>query len=687
VPTRSQYTLNMLPEDAKNEHKHDHKPSHPQFRSLFVDESNFCFLNHISPLSAQVLSGCEGAKDPGTDAANSADDESASSFVLLSCSPEAQQQQRSQQSHIHNNNVKSSTAPPNDNDYYLTLQQQKYNAKLSSGDLQIDTIGYGSSQLLNCSSSGGGAGQSSTATASILSSDAAAASSLFDANELWSNGAKSGERAWSKILLPEHTFFDIPELDHYSSLLDDTASLHRQRSLAEDDDHDPFHPNKQHTHHHHLHSYAAYHQRPAASFASTGATVAAAAAEKHTPQILVESHLLSECIRSLGSSPDATAACPTTASSSSATPSTHNDHNNKSIGNGDQVKNAEFFIPVDLERHGQHNKAAGDKDHNSTNGTATSLDRSTAAASHNAKNINSKSSAYDTTGQENRSLMKDLALSLDAAASRYTSQNFGARGGVARSSLSQEIKNSSLENSYYHIQSAFQKQPKRDEKANCEFNLSTSAVTLKPSKEFPPECSTQNYHTTRNSVPRPQNLKQLDCCPAAVSELNKFSTTLSSNPTTSATHGNQLQHLAASKAQNLLTCDHCRQTLNASPNQNQPRLPNPSSTNFSCSHQISSETKSIPQQPKLYSYCTFCKNNGESEAIYSTHYLKDSNGVVTCPILRAYTCPICGQNGDKAHTVKYCPIAARLSPKDAPVRSEMRVLRTARTSAGRRRFY
>ena len=125
-----------------------------------------------------------------------------------------------------------------------------------------------------------------------------------------------------------------------------------------------------------------------------------------------------------------------------------------------------------MERQGQHNKAS-DKDNNSTNGTTTSLDRSTAAASHNAKNIN-KSSAYNATGQENRSLMKDLALSLDAAASRYASQNFGVRGGVVRSSLSQEIKNSSLKNSYYHIQSALQKQPKRDEKTNCEFNLSSS---------------------------------------------------------------------------------------------------------------------------------------------------------------------------------------------------------------------
>lgn len=53
--------------------------------------------------------------------------------------------------------------------------------------------------------------------------------------------------------------------------------------------------------------------------------------------------------------------------------------------------------------------------------------------------------------------------------------------------------------------------------------------------------------------------------------------------------------------------------------------------------------------------CVFCKNNGEVESVYASHILKDDDGRVLCPILRAYTCPICGDSGDTAHTIKYCP--------------------------------
>nr|AAU11513.1 nanos 1 [Podocoryna carnea] len=53
--------------------------------------------------------------------------------------------------------------------------------------------------------------------------------------------------------------------------------------------------------------------------------------------------------------------------------------------------------------------------------------------------------------------------------------------------------------------------------------------------------------------------------------------------------------------------------------------------------------------------CVFCRNNGESKEFYSSHTLKDNEGNTTCPILRAYTCPLCKANGDNSHTVKYCP--------------------------------
>ena len=53
--------------------------------------------------------------------------------------------------------------------------------------------------------------------------------------------------------------------------------------------------------------------------------------------------------------------------------------------------------------------------------------------------------------------------------------------------------------------------------------------------------------------------------------------------------------------------------------------------------------------------CVFCRNNGESREFYSSHTLKDNEGSTTCPILRAYTCPLCKANGDQSHTIKYCP--------------------------------
>ncbi|XP_022094327.1 nanos homolog 1-like [Acanthaster planci] len=78
-------------------------------------------------------------------------------------------------------------------------------------------------------------------------------------------------------------------------------------------------------------------------------------------------------------------------------------------------------------------------------------------------------------------------------------------------------------------------------------------------------------------------------------------------------------------------------------------------------------------------WCVFCRNNGEAECVYASHLLKDSQGKTTCPILRAYACPICGAKGDNSHTIKYCPVRhAEEIPPPAP-------LKTSRTSTGIRK--
>ncbi|XP_060684123.1 nanos homolog 1 [Hemiscyllium ocellatum] len=81
------------------------------------------------------------------------------------------------------------------------------------------------------------------------------------------------------------------------------------------------------------------------------------------------------------------------------------------------------------------------------------------------------------------------------------------------------------------------------------------------------------------------------------------------------------------------------------------------------------------QEPKI---CVFCRNNGAPEDVYSSHVLKTPDGRVTCPILRAYTCPLCHASGDNAHTIKYCPLS-----KDQP---PQRLLKGGRAVGGGKRL-
>ena len=54
--------------------------------------------------------------------------------------------------------------------------------------------------------------------------------------------------------------------------------------------------------------------------------------------------------------------------------------------------------------------------------------------------------------------------------------------------------------------------------------------------------------------------------------------------------------------------------------------------------------------------CQFCLKYGESEELARNHRLRTATGLVSCPILRSLTCPICQATGDFAHTKSYCPL-------------------------------
>ena len=81
--------------------------------------------------------------------------------------------------------------------------------------------------------------------------------------------------------------------------------------------------------------------------------------------------------------------------------------------------------------------------------------------------------------------------------------------------------------------------------------------------------------------------------------------------------------------------------------------------------------------------CQFCLSYGESEEMSRTHRLRTASGLVSCPILRSLSCPICQATGDFAHTKSYCPLVSMDSTSAPEVSNSISSLKKTKTTTGK----
>ncbi|MGH0190725.1 UNVERIFIED_CONTAM: hypothetical protein FKN15_050275 [Acipenser sinensis] len=80
-----------------------------------------------------------------------------------------------------------------------------------------------------------------------------------------------------------------------------------------------------------------------------------------------------------------------------------------------------------------------------------------------------------------------------------------------------------------------------------------------------------------------------------------------------------------------------------------------STSQSGCSERESRTERPSPAGSPSERCCGFCKQNGETVQVYSSHWLRTEDGKVCCPVLRKYVCPFCKATGDRVHTRRYCP--------------------------------